>query len=209
MEIAREGFRLEADQVFFKGTTLRDDFSFGVENDAGSVEDQAVVAADLIHHRNRNLVLARDRGQHVAAHFAFADPERRRGNVQNNVAARAYQRVDRIHRVQAFGPEELIVPGIFADGKRHAASAEGKQILAFCRSEIAHLVEHVVSGQKHLRLQKRDFAVLQQRRRIHDGLASFRFSGSDQPADDGDAARFGRNLFGGLAIASDERCSLH
>ncbi len=178
VQVASQGLGIEVDQVFFEGTALRDDVAFRVENDAGAVKDQAVVASDLIDQRDRNFMMARDGGQHVAAQFALADPKGRRGNVEHEVPTGSDQRLDGIGRVQALGPEQLVVPCVFADGERHAVAAEGEQVLALGGREVAHLVEDVVCGQEHLRLQECDFAVQQQRSGIHRGLAGLGFGGS-------------------------------
>src|ERR1700722_5647473 len=208
MKIAREGLRIEVDEIFFEGTSLRDDVAFRVENDARSIEQQAVIAPDLIDHGDWNFVLTSDRRQHVAAQFTLTNPEWRCGDVEHEVAARANERLDRIDRVKALGPEQLVVPGIFADGKRNLIAAEWKQALTFRGSEVTHLVENVVSGQQHLGLQEGDSAILQKRSGIHDCPAGFGFRGSDQPTNHGDAAGGGGDLFGSLAVPSNKGWTL-
>ena len=149
-----------------------------------------------------------DGGQHLAAKFALAHPEWRGGNVEHEVAAGLNQRLDRIDRVEALVPEVLVVPGVLADGERHLLAAERKQRLASGRGEVAHLVEHVVGGQKHFRLQEGDGAVLEQGGGIHDRLAGFGMGRGHQSANHGDAAGLGGNAFHRLAIAGDKRRTL-
>ena len=69
----------------------------------------------------------------------------------------------------------------------------GKQFLTLGGSEVAHLVEDVVGGQQHLRLDERDLAVHEQGGGVHHGLAGVGMSGRDQAADHGDPWRFGGN----------------
>ena len=70
--------------------------------------------------------------------------------------------------VEAPGPEELIVPGILANGERKPLIAQGIQILAFRRIEIALFVKNVIERQKPLGLDKLDGAVAQECRGVHD-----------------------------------------
>ena len=115
---------IEIDEIFFKGPALRDDFSFPIEHQARAIKHETVVAAYLIDEHHRNFMLARDAGQHVSAHFSFSDPERRGGDVQHKIAARLNQRFHGIDGVQTFVPKSLVVPGVFANGQRHAMAAE-------------------------------------------------------------------------------------
>ena len=48
MQIARCRFRVEDNQVFDEGACLRGDSAVGQDDDAAAIEDQAVIAADLI-----------------------------------------------------------------------------------------------------------------------------------------------------------------
>src|SRR6202035_5538760 len=114
------------------------------------------------------------------------------------------QALDRIDRIQSLGPEQLVVPGVLADGKRDLIATEREHTLAFGRCEVAHLVEDVIGGQQHLRLQEGDLAILQERGGVHHGLASLGMRGSDQAADHGYAWRRRGNLFGSLTVARDE-----
>ena len=116
---------------------------------------------------------------------------------------------DGIEGVQTLIPEMLVVPGVFANRERHLLAAKRKQLLAFRRSEIAHLVENVIGGQQHLRLQESDATVVEQRRGIHHRLAALRLGWSDQTANHGDAASLGCNVFSAFAIVLNERGALH
>ena len=84
---------IEVNQVFFKRLALRDHLAGGIQNQAGTVKHQVVIAADLIDHGDRDLVLPGDRGQHLAAQLTLAQPERGRGNIQHEVAAGLDQRL--------------------------------------------------------------------------------------------------------------------
>ncbi len=55
-----QGLRVEDNEILFERTPLCDDLSFAIENKARPVEEQAVVAAHLIHEYHRNFVLTGD-----------------------------------------------------------------------------------------------------------------------------------------------------
>ena len=77
-------------------------------------------------------------------------------------------------------------------------------MLALGGSEIAYLVEDVVSGEQHFGLNKIHPAIAQQGGGVHHGLTRLRVGGSDQAADDGDALGFGGDLFDGFPIARNK-----
>ena len=99
----------------------------------------------------------------------------------------------------------FVVPGILTDGQRHLLAAKAEQLLALGGSEVAHLVEDVVGGQQHLRLDELDAPVAQQGRGVHHRLAGVRLGRSHHAADHGDALRLRGNLLDGVAVARDER----
>src|SRR5947199_5255142 len=117
---------VEIDNVFFNGFALRDHISRGIYNNARSVENQAVISSDLVHHYDRNFVILGNGGQHVAAKFPLAEPERRRGDIEHEIAARLDQSFNGIKCIKALVPEMFIVPGVFANGERHLFAAEWK-----------------------------------------------------------------------------------
>ena len=60
VHLAGELIGVEVDEVFFEGFSLRDYFSGGIQDKARTVEEQTVIAADLIDHDDGNFVIARD-----------------------------------------------------------------------------------------------------------------------------------------------------
>ena len=62
--------------------------------------------------------------EHVASKFALAKGERRRRDIQQDLAACADQVFYRIDAVQAAVPEVLVVPGVFADGERARGASQ-------------------------------------------------------------------------------------
>ena len=119
---------VEEDYVFGEGGGLRDDFAFGVEDEGGAVEDEGVVAADLVDHDDEGIVAAGEGGEHVLAHLALAAPVGRGGDVEDDAGRRvdvglgdlfvpfAHELVDGVDGVEAAGPEALVVPRVLADG---------------------------------------------------------------------------------------------
>ena len=124
MNIPGKRLRIEADHVFFERLGLRDDLPVGTEREARSVEHQAIVATNLVHHGNRNAIMPGDSRQHVLAKFALAQVERRSRDVQQNLPARPDEVLHRIDAVEATVPEVLVVPGVLADGQRARSIVE-------------------------------------------------------------------------------------
>src|SRR4029077_20574749 len=50
-----QGLRVEEDKVFFERASLSDDLPFPIQDQAGAVEDKAVVASNLIDQHDRTL----------------------------------------------------------------------------------------------------------------------------------------------------------
>ena len=78
-------------------------------------------------------------------------------------------------------------------------------MLAFGGSEVTHLVENIIGGQQHLRLDELDAAIAQQRGGVHHFLAGVRLGRGHHPADDGDALGFRGNPLHGRAIVRHKR----
>src|ERR1019366_1953030 len=118
-------------------------------------------------HRDRYFLILCDGRQHVVAQFALAQPKRRRGNVQYEIPAPADQFLHGIDAIEPPVPEALVVPGVLADGQSHLLAAKAEQLLALGRSKVAHLVEDVIGGQQHLRLDEFDASLAQQGGGVH------------------------------------------
>ncbi len=129
MNIAGQGFGVKEDQVFFKRLCLGNNLSVRAKRHAGTVKNQAVIAANLIHQHHGNLVIAGDGLQHLPAQLPLAQMIGRSGNIQHKIAARVQQIVHRINTVKPAMPEMFVIPGIFANGKRNLLSASGN---TFC-----------------------------------------------------------------------------
>ncbi len=71
MHVAGEFVGIEIDQVFFEGLRLGKDLTVRADDHAGSVENEAVVASDLVDHGDGDFLIARDGGEHIAAQFAL------------------------------------------------------------------------------------------------------------------------------------------
>ena len=101
----------------------------GIEGQRGAVEDEAVVAADLVAHEDGNAVAPGDGGQHLAAHFALGMPERRGREVDVEGGILAHQLFHRIDGVETARPEVLVVPGVLADGDGEANAIQLNHML--------------------------------------------------------------------------------
>ena len=74
---------VEEDEIFGEGGGLGEQLAVGREDEGGAVEDELVVAADLVGHDDEGGVATGDGGEHLAAESALAVPEGRRGDVED------------------------------------------------------------------------------------------------------------------------------
>jgi hypothetical protein len=198
VKITGQSGGVEANQVFLERLRTGNDSPIGCDGETGAIEHQAVIAADLVHHGDGNLVVLRNRRKHLLTEFAFADMERGRGDVQQDLATGAEQVFDRIDAVKAAVPEILVIPGIFTDRKGQFRVVKWEEFLVFRRGKVSALIENVVRWKQSLRLREKNFSVLKKRGRIHDTLARRSFGGTRVADNDGDAMRF----FGDLLYCS-------
>ena len=105
----------------------RDHVSFRIHRKTGAVENNLVVASDLIDHDRRDLVPPHHGAEHLFAQFPFAQVERRAIDADDHAGALLHQLVDRIAPVEPMRPELFVVPGVFADGERYVAFACRRQ----------------------------------------------------------------------------------
>src|SRR5207245_10666416 len=123
---------------------LRNYASFVTDHQSGTIENPTVIAAHLNYLHVWYLLIARNCGQHLAAEFTFAPPERGGGNVQHKMPARAVQCFYRIEAVKALVPKMFVVPRVLTNGESHPFAAEIEQLLAAGRSKVAHFIQYVV-----------------------------------------------------------------
>src|SRR6202022_251926 len=91
-----------------------------IDDDRGAVEQQLVVAADLIHIDERRVEAAGDRRKQLVARFAPGGVERGGGDIQKDARILSGELIDRVVTVQ-FDAEDLVVePVVLADGDADA-----------------------------------------------------------------------------------------
>src|SRR5262245_55489531 len=95
-------------------------------------------------------MLARHAAEHGFAFRVLAGRERRRGQIEDRVSARAHQLDNRIVVIAAALPEIAIVPDVLADADAEPPTAELEHLRTMERLEVAVLVEHVVRGEERL-----------------------------------------------------------
>ena len=161
------------DQVGFKGVGLCANTAIGGDDETRSVEDELVIAANLIHHRDRNLMAACDRPKHFEADLALAHVIRRGGYVDQDVQALGGEFLHRVALVEFAVPELFVVPNVLADGDRQARTAGFVDALAFRRLKVAPFVEDIVGRQKHLSLPESDVPLRQIRGAVSGSLGTF------------------------------------
>ena len=160
---------VEEDEIFGEGGGTGCDFAVGGEDDGGAVEDEGVVAADLVDHDDEGTVTASDGGEHVPAKVALAAPEGRGGDVEDDARVDgdgvgqdgplAHEFVDRVDGVEAARPEALVIPRVLADGDGEGLAVEHGEGLVGGGLEVTLLVEDVVEGEQHFLLEEGDAAV--------------------------------------------------
>ena len=189
MTVTLSGLGVVEDQVGLKGLGLRANTAVGGDDETRSIENELVVAADLVHHRNRNLKPAGDGLKHLETHLALAHVIRRGGNVDEQVHSLGGKFLHRVALVKFAVPKLLVVPDVLADGDRHARAVDLVDRLAFRRLKVAPLVEDIVGRQKHLALPEGNPALGQIGSAVGSPLRAFAAGVSHVAADDVDAER--------------------
>ena len=136
-----------------------------VDGEGRAVEDQLVVAADLVAEQDRDAVEPRERRHHLASLRRLADVERRGRAVRDEPRARRHELAGGIDRVV-----EHLGPGVLAH--RHAepreAAARRHRAPLRGRHEVALLVEDVVGREERLGLGCHAHAAAQQHRGVRE-----------------------------------------
>src|SRR6185437_14574362 len=201
--VAGVGGGVENDEIFFERMRAGDEIAFGVEADAGTVENETVVAADLIDVDDGNFVMAREGAEHVGAEVALVEIVGRGGDVNEDVSSLPYELGDGIAIVEALRPIIFVVPGVFADGDAELLVGEFDIGLRARGLEVTGFVENIVSGEKHFALAKSDFAVAKERGAIRGRLAGLDL-GFANVTDDGGKRHFGGKFAEGGLVAFEE-----
>ena len=198
---------VDEDEVLGEAGRAGDDVTFGREHDRGAVEDEAVVAADLVDHEDEGVVMLCDGREHALADLRLALIEGRGGDVEDEarmtVEGRrlrlplAHERVDGVDGVELARPEALVVPCVLADGDRERLAVDHGERLRNGGLEVTLLVEDVVEGQQHLLLDECDLAAGEKNGDVTDALAHWRVVGHDR-ADEERGAAGGRGPGGDL-----------
>ena len=102
--------------MFLERRRAVDRLSFGVDDDRGAVEEQLVIAADLIYIDKRDAVTRGDAREELISRAPLAAVERRRRDIQDDFGALSRQLVDRIAAVDLRAEDLIIEPELLADG---------------------------------------------------------------------------------------------
>ena len=184
----------------------RHDAAIRIEDHAAAVEDQVVVAADLVHVGDVHPMAAGEHAEHLLAHRLLAGRERRRRQVDEDAGAEALDGVDRIGQVARPLPEVAVVPDVLTNADRGAHPRHLERLEAGARLEVAILVEDVVGRQQALDEDAIDDAVPEQRGGVRKRPSRVRRV-LDRQADEDRRlpGEIARQLSGDLAGAGDER----
>ena len=133
VEVGRRRHRRRAREIAdhhvgVERAAARERRAVGAEHAAAAVEDEIVVAAELVHVGDRQAVLQRHAAQHLFAPPVLAGRERRRRHVEDDGGAGGGELVDRIVMVAAPLPEIAIVPDVLADADADAGAGDVEQL---------------------------------------------------------------------------------
>ncbi len=162
----RRAVHVADDYVGVERTAAGDRRSRGVERAAAAVEDEIVVAAELVDVRERHPILQRHAAEHLLAPAVLAGGERGRRQVDDGFGARAHQLFDRIVVIPPALPEVAIVPDVFADADAQPPAAKSQDLRSVERLEVPVFVEDIVGGQKGFPKPLIDGAAVGERRRV-------------------------------------------
>ncbi len=144
------GVEINDQHIFFEAFGARQEAALGVEGATSAIEDQIVIAANLIDVGEGKAVAARHLPEHALAQFLLACGERRRRKIENGVGAGLDKDLDGVFVVAAPLPEISVVPDILADTHAKAAAVPFEHLRAVRGLEVTVLIEDVVSGKKGL-----------------------------------------------------------
>ena len=184
----------------FEVVGAQEQVAAGVEPQRVAVEDQLVVAADLIEVEKRHAMACRVLADHVAPDGRLAHLEGTRRDVHEQVHALGRQVGDRIPGIEPPRPEGRVVPCLLAHREAQAMALEHQRSDVLSGLEVAVFVEDVVRGQQRLAVAAHNFTAVTQDRRVEERLAARRLVGFGTADDDA-------QLFGGQgrdAIAQRE-----
>ncbi len=190
------GWEVGDEEVFFEVFGLGDDVALGVEEDGVAVEDEFVVAADLVDVGDGEVPAASLVGEEFVAVVVFSEYEGGGGDVEEELGAGVGECGDGVEVVEGAFEEFLIVPEVFADGDADGDVVDGGEFDIGAGLEVAGFVEDVVGGEEGFAAASEDLAVGDD----GDGVVEEATCGAGiffGEADDGD------DVFGGIGDAGD------
>jgi len=165
------------------------EFSIGGDGEARAIEDEAVVAADLIDVNDGDFVMSRRGSKHVDAQAALIKIIGRRRNIEENCSSLPDKLGDGIAFIEALNPEFLVVPAIFANGDAELLALKQEIRLRTRGLKITRFVEDVVGGEKQFALFELNFTIGEKRGAIRGRLAGIVLGFADV-TDDGRHGHF-------------------
>ena len=112
--IARLPVQVHHGVVLFERWRAEDRFSVAIDDDGRSVEEQLVVATDLIHIDERDVVAHGDLREEVVTRFSLSSIERRGRDVEKNLRPLPRQLIDGVIAIQLRAQDFIIEPEVFA-----------------------------------------------------------------------------------------------
>ncbi len=202
--VARAVVEIDHDDVFLERLRMGDDVARRIHRERVAVEDELIVAADLVDADDGAVVGLGLLLHELLAERILADGPGRGGHVEDEVELLLGHFGEGILGVLA-GAAHLVGPDVLADGEGDLGAADLEGRGARGGLEIAGLVEDVVSGEQGLERDVGDLAAFEEGRRIIERLSfggEVLFHEADQR---GDVLDLGRQLAEGGDVLIDER----
>ena len=135
-----------------KRRRLQDNIALLVGDQARSVKDDSVVAADEIYKNDRPLLKLCTMRDHIAAEADLAFVIWRGIDRNDNFGSHRQHFVGRVALVQTLFPERLVVPKIFAndDAELYAIDLKQTPVPPIARLKITRIVKNIIFRQQSL-----------------------------------------------------------
>jgi len=176
-----------------------------VEDDGVAVEDEFVVAADLVDVDDGKVPAFGLEGEEFVAVFVFSQDEGGGGDVEEEVGAGFGEGFDGVEVVEGAFDEFFIVPEVFADGDAERLIVDESDFRVWAGLEVAGFVEDVVGGEEGFEAFGEDFSIADDGDGVVEGSAGVGdifFGGAD---DGGDAVGGLGDFIDGLGAKRNNR----
>ena len=153
--------RFDHDQIFRESPAGHREPTGPVHGPSRAVEDEIVVAAELIDRQHRQAVLLGVLRQNLQMPIVLAEHKRARRGIHDQFGSGLNQFSHRVGpaRVPIAAPDIIAAPEILADAQANLKPVDFDDSGGVARAEVAVLIEHVIRRQQPLVVPRQLFAV--------------------------------------------------